>query len=182
MRTRRDPTTISEPSVSFTREEEAAQKLKTWILSLPEDSETRKRLEEIHGHYDELLQTARLVTRMGDRLQAKLKAVNQELAQKNEEIAQYNHQLQEKNRELQETLEALQASQRRRKAVTVLALSAVAVFMLTELLEYYIEQTASEATSQWANFISFGLKAIVAVAFKPLEEFVESLLARTVKK
>lgn len=182
MRTKRDSTTFSEPSVSFTREEEAAQKLKNWVLSLPPDSEDRKRLEEISAHYDELLQTARLVTRMGDRLQAKLKAVNQELAQKNAEIAQYNRQLQEKNRELQETLDALQASQRRRKAVTVLAISTVVIFMLTELLEYYIEQTASEATSQWANFISFGLKALVAIAFKPLEELVESLLARTVKK
>ncbi|MCX7606151.1 MAG: hypothetical protein N2170_02635 [Bacteroidia bacterium] len=182
MKSRRDITTISEPSVSFQREEEGAEKLRNWITSLPPQSEERARLEEIQQRYEDLLKTARLVTRMGDRLQAKLKAANQELAEKNEEIARYNAELQQKNKELQDTLDALQASQRRRKAVTVLGISTIVIFMVTELIEYYIEQTASDATSQWASFFSFGLKALVAVAFKPLEELVESLLARTVRK
>lgn len=181
MKTKRDTTTIAQPSVSFDREAEGAAKLSQWIDALPTDSPERARLEEIQRHYEELLGTARLLTRMGDRLQTKLKTANEELARKNEEIARYNQQLQEKNRELQETLDALQESQRRRKALTVLGLSTIAIFILTELIEYYIEQTASAATSRWANFISIGLKALVAVAFKPLEELVESLLARTVK-
>ncbi|MCS7188970.1 MAG: hypothetical protein RMJ66_01925 [Bacteroidia bacterium] len=179
---KRDTTTIHEPSVSFHREEEALQKLKAWQTSLPQDSVEYRKLEEIRQQYEELLNTARLVTRMGDRLQAKLRAANQELAEKNEQIAKYNQELQQKNKELQETLDALQASQRRRKALTVLAISTILIFMATELIEYYIEQTASDTTSQWAGFISFSLKALIAVAFKPLEELVESLLARTVRK
>nr|BAL55275.1 hypothetical conserved protein [uncultured Bacteroidetes bacterium] len=182
MKTRRDTSTLTTPSVSFQREEEGAKKLTDWIESLPPDSEERKKLEDIQSYYQSLLSTAQLVTRMGDRLQARLKAANEELAQKNEQIAQYNRELQEKNRELQETLEALQASQRRRKALTVLGLSTIIIFMVTELIEYYIEQTASQTTSQWANFFSFGFKALVALAFKPLEELVESLLARSVRK
>ncbi|MCX8112534.1 MAG: hypothetical protein N3E49_04970 [Bacteroidia bacterium] len=178
MKDRRDAT---QPiSVSFEREEAGAEKLRTWINELPDDSEFRLRLEEIRVYYESLLRDARLLVRMGDRLQAKLRAANEELAQKNEEIAHYNLQLREKNRELQETLDALQESQRRRRALTVLGLSAIVIFMITELIEYYIERSASDATSQWANFISFGLKALVALAFKPLEEFVESLLSRTV--
>jgi hypothetical protein len=181
MKSRRDTTTITERSVSFQREEEGAEKLKAWIAALPPESEERKKLEEIRGHYDSLLHTAQLVTRMGDRLQAKLRAVNEELAYKNAEIARYNEELQKKNQELQETLDALQASQRRRKALTVLGISTIGIFMITELIEYYIERTASQNTSQWANFFSFGFKALVALAFKPLEELVESLLARTVR-
>ncbi|MCS7298114.1 MAG: hypothetical protein RMK19_03090 [Bacteroidia bacterium] len=180
MKERRETTT--QISVSFEREEAGAEKIKRWIEALPLDSAERMRLEEIQQHYDELLRDARLLVRMGDRLQAKLRAANEELARKNEEIAHYNQQLREKNRELQETLDALQESQRRRKALTVLGLSAIAIFMVTEVIEYYIEQTASEATSQWTSFISFGLKALVALAFKPLEELVESLLSQTVPR
>lgn len=173
MRDRRD--TSTQVNVSFEREEAGAEKLKAWINELPEGSPERTRLEEIHQYYENMLRDARLLVRMGDRLQAKLRAAN-------EEIAHYNKQLQEKNRELQATLDALQESQRRRKALTVLGISAIVIFMITELIEYYIEQTASEATTQWANFISFGLKALVALAFKPLEELVESLLSHTVPR
>jgi len=182
MTLKRETRTVTTASVSFQREEEGAEKLKQWIEELPAEAPERKRLEEIQAHYHSLLHTAQLVTRMGDRLQAKLRAANEELAQKNAEIARYNEALQKKNQELQETLDALQESQRRRKALTVLGLSTIAIFMVTELIEYYIEQTASKATSQWANFFSFGFKAIVALAFKPLEELVESLLARSVRK
>ncbi|MCX7764023.1 MAG: hypothetical protein N2253_03895 [Bacteroidia bacterium] len=180
MRDKRE--TSTQLSVSFEREEAGAEKLKAWIEELPEGSPERIRLEEIREYYESLMKDARLLVRMGDRLQAKLRAANEELAQKNEEIARFNLQLKEKNRELQETLDALRESQRRRKALTVLGLSAIAIFMVTELIEYYIERTASGTTSQWANFISFGLKALVAIAFKPLEELVESILSRTVHK
>ncbi|MCS6895443.1 MAG: hypothetical protein NZZ60_04760 [Bacteroidia bacterium] len=168
-------------SASFEREEAGAEKINLWIKELPEGSPERDRLCEIQQHYGNLLKDARLLVRMGDRLQAKLRAANEELARKNEEIAEYNRQLSQKNRELQETLNALQESQRRRKALTVLGISAIVVFMITELIEYYIERTASGTTSQWANFISFGLKALIALAFKPLEELVESILSRTVR-
>lgn len=172
--------TSTHVSVSFEKEEAGAQKIKALIEELPADSEYRARLEEIQKYYENMLRDARLLVRMGDRLQAKLRMTNEELAKKNEEIAHYNVQLQQKNKELQQTLDALQESQRRRKALTVLGISAIVIFMITELIEYYIEQTASEATSQWANFVSFGLKALIALAFKPLEELVESLLVRTV--
>ncbi|MEN3040803.1 MAG: hypothetical protein ABDH66_04610 [Bacteroidia bacterium] len=173
--------TSAHASVSFEREEAGAEKIRLWLKELPEGSSERQRLQEIHQHYNNLLRDARLLVRMGDRLQAKLRAANEELARKNEEIAEYNRQLSQKNRELQETLNALQESQRRRKALTVLGISAIVVFMVTELIEYYIEQTTSEATSKWANLVSFGLKALIALAFKPLEELVESILSRTVR-
>lgn len=180
MRERRD--TSTHVSVSFEKEEAGAEKIKALVERLPPGSAERAQMEEIQKLYENMLRDARLLVRMGDRLQAKLRMANEELAQKNDEIAHYNAQLQQKNKELQQTLDALQESQRRRKALTVLGISAIAIFMITELIEYYIEQTASEATSQWANFISFGLKALIALAFKPLEELVESLLARTVPR
>lgn len=159
---------ITQVSVSFEREEAAAQKLRSWIIGLPEGSAERQRLEEIEQYYGNLLRDVHLLVRMGDRLQAKLRAVNAELAQKNQE--------------LQATLNALQESQRRRKALTVLGVSAIVFFMITELIEYYIEQTASGSASQWTNFFSFGLKALVALAFKPLEELVEGLLSRSITR
>lgn len=179
---KRESTTSIETSVSFAREEELAEKLKAWIAELPPNSSECQRLLEIQKHYDELLHTAQLLTRMGDRLQSRLRAANDTLAQKNAEIAAYNHQLQEKNRQLQETLEALQASQRRRKALTVLGLTTITIFIVTELIEYYIENTGSQIASQWANLISIGLKALVALAFKPLEDLVQDFLARYVKE
>lgn len=178
---KRDTTTSIETGVSFAREEELAKKLASWIAQLPPDSVERERLSEIQKHYTELLNTAQLLTRMGDRLQSRLRAANEALAQKNAEIANYNEQLREKNRQLQETLDALQASQRRRKALTVLGLTAIAIFIITELIEYYIETTGSAIASQWANVISIGLKAVIALAFKPLEDFLQDFLARFVK-
>ncbi|MEN2993376.1 MAG: hypothetical protein ABDH91_07455 [Bacteroidia bacterium] len=169
-------------SVSFDREAEGAKKLRELLESFPAGSPERQQLEAIHAHYEDLLATARLLTRMGDRLQAKLRHANEELARKNEEIARYNRQLEATNRELRETLEALQESQRRRKALTVLGLSAIAIFMITEVIEYYIEQTTTGAHSQWTSFASFALKALVAIAFKPLEELVETLLSHTVRR
>jgi len=178
---KRETTTSIETGVSFAREEELAKKLASWIAELPPDSIERERLSEIQKHYTELLHTAQFLTRMGDRLQSRLRAANEALAQKNAEIASYNDQLREKNRQLQETLDALQASQRRRKALTVLGLTAIAIFIITELIEYYIETTGSAIASQWANVISIGLKAVVALAFKPLEDFLQDFLARFVK-
>jgi flagellar biosynthesis chaperone FliJ len=179
---RRETTTSIEGGVSFAREEELAEKLKVWIAELSPDSPERERLCEIQRHYTELLHTAQLLTRMGDRLQARLRAANETLAQKNAEIAAYNQQLQEKNRQLQQTLEALQASQRRRKALTVLGFTAISVFIITELIEYYIETTGSQLASRWASFISIGLKALVALAFKPLEDLIQDFLARFVRE
>ncbi len=178
---KRETTTSIETSVSFAREEELAEKLSAWVSELPADSVERARLVEVQKHYSELLHTAQLLTRMGDRLQSRLRSANEALAQKNAEIANYNEQLREKNRQLQETLDALQASQRRRKAITVLSLTAIAIFIITELIEYYIETTGSNIASQWANVISIGLKAVVALAFKPLEDFLQDFLARFVK-
>ncbi|MCS6789821.1 MAG: hypothetical protein NZ580_02405 [Bacteroidia bacterium] len=173
--------TFAQVNVSFEREEAGAQNLKAWIDSLPPGTENREKLEETYVRYVDLLGTARLLTRMGDRLQARLKAANEELAHKNEEIARVNAQLLQKNKELQETLRALQESQRRRKALTVIGLSAIFIFMITEGIEYYIEQTASTNAGRWAALISFGLKALIAIAFKPMEELVEALLSRTVR-
>ncbi len=178
---KRETTTSVETGVSFAREEALAKKLDLWIAELPSDSIEKERLSEIQKHYTELLHTAQLLTRMGDRLQSRLRSANEALAQKNAEIANYNEQLREKNRQLQETLDALQASQRRRKALTVLGLTAIAIFIITELIEYYIETTGSSIASQWANVISIGLKAVVALAFKPLEDFLQDFLARFVK-
>jgi len=93
---KRESTTSIETSVSFAREEELAEKLKAWIAELPPNSSECQRLLEIQRHYEELLHTAQLLTRMGDRLQSRLRAANNTLAQKNAEIAAYNHQLQEK--------------------------------------------------------------------------------------
>ncbi len=177
---KRETTAAQHTSISFSREEELASKLQAWIENCSDELQ-KERLLMIQQQYNELLNAARLLTRMGDRLQARLKAANETLAQKNEEIVRYNAQLQEKNRELHETLEALRESQRRRKAATVLFLSTLTIFILTEVIEYYIENTGSGIASKWANFISIGLKAVVAVAFKPLEEFVEEFLARFVK-
>lgn len=177
---KREATATWHTSISFSREEELASKLQTWIEDCTNEK-YRAQLVEIQQQYIELLNTAQLLTRMGDRLQARLKAANESLAQKNEEIARYNSQLQQKNRELHETLEALRASQRRRKAATVFFLSTLTIFILTEIIEYYIENTGSRVASKWANFISIGLKAVVAVAFKPLEDLFEEFLARFVK-
>ncbi len=179
---KRETTTSTEPIVSFAREEELAEKLSIWIAAYPSDSPEQQRLLEVQERYRELLHTAHLLTRMGDRLQGRLRAANEALAEKNAQIAQFNRQLQDKNRELQEALDALQASQRRRKALTVLGITAILIFIITELIEYYIERTGSGSASQLANFISIGLKALVALAFKPLEDFLQDFLARFVKE
>ncbi|MGQ9863513.1 MAG: hypothetical protein ACUVRD_03380 [Bacteroidia bacterium] len=96
------------------------------------------------------------------------------------QLQKLNHELAQKKQELENTLNALIETQRRRRAVTILGISAIGFFIVTELLEYWIESSFSQYGA-WANGISITLKALIALSFKPLEEIVEGFLAKSVR-
>lgn len=96
------------------------------------------------------------------------------------QLQKLNREIAQKKQELEDTLNALIETQRRRKAVTILGISAIGFFIVTELLEYWIENSFSQYGA-WANGISITLKALIALSFKPLEEVVEGFLAKNVR-
>lgn len=123
--------------------------------------------------YDELLDQAKLITKVSDRLQRKINKTNDEL-----EI---------KNVQLQDSLDALTKAKVGRKAVTITLIVVVVLFLFTEaFIEPIIEDWALHAfppKDESSNFTAatmFALlsKGLIALSLRPIEKIVEKRLMR----
>jgi hypothetical protein len=128
-------------------------------------------LNEVCNQYERLLDDSKLLTSVGDRLQRKLKSANQMLREQSEEIKRINNSLNEKNTELQLTIDELTRAKASRRATTLLFILTIALFIISELIEQYIESSTSQLAHGW--MYTWGLKLILVVSLKPLEGLLE---------
>lgn len=128
-------------------------------------------LTEICNQYERLLDDSKLLTSVGDRLQRKLKSANQMLREQSEEIKRINGTLHEKNTELQLTIDELTRAKASRRATTLLFMVTIALFIISELIEQYIENSTSQLAHGW--MYTWGLKLVLVVSLKPIEGLLE---------
>jgi hypothetical protein len=120
-----------------------------------------------------------LVSSISDRLQKKLNQANETLKLQAEEIKAINGNLKNRNRELQESLDALTKAKASRQATTLVLIIALGLFVLSESIEYYIEQRTEDVLSLPVLLI---IKLIIALLLKPVESLLERfILKRSLK-
>ena len=128
----------------------------------------KKQLLVMQGSYDELLDQAKLITKVSDRLQKKINNANDELEYKNVE--------------LNESLDALTKAKVGRKAVTITLFVVVGLLVLTEaFVEPYIDAYTKEnfTAFDYADTIGALLaKAVIALSLRPIEKIVEKRLMK----
>ncbi|SFC70368.1 protein of unknown function [Flexibacter flexilis DSM 6793] len=112
-----------------------------------------------------------VVTSISDRLQKKLNQANETLQQQAEEIRQINQDLNFKNKELQETVDALTKARAGRRAATIVLFIAVGLFIVSEAIEWVIENmTQNVLAVYWVILI----KLLIALLLKPIESVLET--------
>ena len=159
----------------FEREQELLQESKEVLAVESNDSiEIRQQMSVLVGHYEDLLDQSKLITKVSDRLQKKIiRATTAE---------------EEKNAELQKTIDALTKAKVGRKAATMTLGIAIGLFLVGEgLLEPQIDKwVANSSLAQYrfenVNFIGLGLKALIAVMIRPIEKIVEKRMMHKAMK
>lgn len=133
----------------------------------------KDQLAHLASSYDELLDQAKLITKVSDRLQNKINKTNDELA--------------DKNIQLQDSLDALTKAKVGRKAVTITLIVVVVLFLFTEaFVEPIIEDWALNAfppqdpSSNFtvATVLALLSKGLIALSLRPIEKIVEKRLMR----
>ena len=127
--------------------------------------EYREEINQISSYYEELLDQAKLITKVSDRLQNKLNNLNAKLN--------------DKNVELQQTIDELTKARVGRRAATIALVVAVVLFLLSEgLLEPQIESYLGPGN------VALGLilKGFIALLLKPIETLSERLLMKRALK
>ncbi|MFK7899745.1 MAG: hypothetical protein AB8B61_03195 [Cyclobacteriaceae bacterium] len=135
-----------------------------------DNNKTQSELISIFKSYKDLLNQQILITKVSDRLQKKLD--------------KSNFVLEEKNNELEKYIAELKKARIGRKATTIAAIISITLFIITEgfiepRIDAYYPTQDYGSKSTW---YSLGLKAVVALLFKPIESIVERSLLRKAKK
>jgi hypothetical protein len=118
--------------------------------------------EDLCRNYEDLLNQGKLITRVSDRLQNKLNNANEATAQK--------------NIELQKTIDELTKTKISKKAITIVLILAIFLFILSEvIIDPFIEKYSN------SFLLSLFSKGVIALLLKPLESFVESSLLHKAK-
>lgn len=168
---------MQEEQSAYQKEQEL---LKHYSQLLQQQDLTEEKLKEavlhLTNHYGKLLDEVKLLTNVGDKLQRKLRAANIKLKEQREQIRQINTDLERKNKELEATIQELIRTRAGRKATTIVLILAIVLFIVSELLENYIDSTATSLDPKWGNYISWGMKIGLAVLFKPIESLLEKYL------
>jgi hypothetical protein len=132
------------------------------------------------NHYNRLLDDSKIVSTVGDRLQRKIKGANSMLREQAEEIKRINGDLQYKNVQLQETIDELTRTKASRRATTFVLGIAMVIFILSELMEKWIEGATSTIAA--GPYISWGFKIFLVLLFKPLETLLERSFMHSAKR
>ncbi len=127
--------------------------------------EYKEEINQISRYYEELLDQAKLITKVSDRLQNKLNNLNAKLN--------------DKNIELQNTIDELTKAKVGRRATTIALFVAVGLFLLSEgLVEPQIESYLGPG-----NFgLGLAFKGVIALLLKPIETLSEKLLMKRALK
>ena len=157
--------------------EEEISVLKRSRLFLDQDNlsldSCRKEFVFMQDRYDELLDQAKLITKVSDRLQNK--------------INKANDQLESKNDELQDSLDALMKAKVGRKAATITIIVVIVLFLITEaFIEPIIEAKADHYFSDYSGdaflpvptILALLAKGLIALSLRPIEKIVEKLLMK----
>ncbi len=143
--------------------------------ALAGSTDVKEQMTELIGHYEDLLDQSKLITKVSDRLQKK--------------ILRATTAVEEKNAELQHTLDSLTKAKAGRKATTITMFIAIGMFLFAEgILEPQIDKwVATTELSTWllgdVNFVGLGLKGTLMLLIRPIEKIVEKrMLAKAVKE
>lgn len=138
---------------------------------------TREELVEEYDHlasqYERLLKEVKMLTSVSDRLHIKLDDANQQLSEQANNIQEINLELRGRNEELNRTLDQLLKAKVGNKALTIVLLIAIVLFLITE---GWIEPILEESTDN--NYVGLFLKGIVALTLKPIDTLVERFLMK----
>lgn len=133
--------------------------------------ELKEALIVFHGHYEDLLDQSKLITKVSDRLQKKINKANDALELKNNELI--------------ETIDALTAARVGRKATTIVLIIFIALFLLMEgLVEPQIDREIA-GHPEWGEYgmwIALSIKGVLALLLRPIEKIVEKQLLNREKK
>ncbi len=158
--------------VAYNRESEIVSRYR--ILVQQEDLsavQVKDALNDICTQYERLVDDSKLLTSVGDRLQRKLKSANLMLREQSEEIKRINNTLQDKNTELQVTIDELTRAKASRRATTLLFTATIFLFIISELIEQYIETSTKQL--EYQLMYTWGLKLTLVISLKPIEVALE---------
>lgn len=120
-----------------------------------------KDASELTGHYRDLLEQSKVITKISDRLQKKLDLANQKIKSQNQEI-------QRSNTELQSTVEKLIHMTVGKKAFRIMFMVAIVLFISEE---YYLEPIIESHVE--IPFLSIGIKILIAIFLRIFEGWLE---------
>ncbi len=130
--------------------------------------EMHVKLTKLSAAYGELLDEARLVQKVGDKLQKKLDKANEEITEKYIELSELNR--------------ALKDAKLSRRATTITLFLTVLLFILVEgLIEPPIDRWAQEEFGEHQMIFSMLLKLFVALLIRPMEKAVEKTMDKRAK-
>ena len=129
--------------------------------------------DNLASHYERLLKEVKMLTSVSDRLHVKLDDANQQLSEQANNIKEINLELRGRNEELNRTLDQLVKAKVNNKALTIVFLIAIVLFLITE---GWIEPILEESTDN--KYIGLLLKGIVALTLKPIDTLVERYLMK----
>ena len=128
---------------------------------------------DLTSHYERLLKEVKMLTSVSDRLHIKLDAANTQLSEQADNIKEINQELTGRNQELQQTLEQLLKAKVGNRALTIVLLIAIVLFVITE---GWIEPIVERNTNN--EYVGLFLKGIVALMLKPIDTIVERYLMK----
>ncbi len=129
--------------------------------------------KELSDAYGTLLDEARIITSVSDRLQNKLNRTHDKLQDQAEQINKINTELAYNNDQLKNTIDELTKVKISRMAATIVIILAIVLFLISEGL---IEPIIEEKTDSF--LVGFVLKGLIALLIKPIEVVVEKFLTR----
>lgn len=128
---------------------------------------------DLTSHYERLLKEVKMLTSVSDRLHVKLDDANQQLSEQANNIKEINLELRGRNEELNRTLDQLLKAKVGNKALTIVLLIAIVLFLITEV---WVEPILEESTDN--EYVGLFLKGIVALTLKPIDTIVERFLMK----
>jgi len=155
--------------IAYKREAEYLKKIEEVIANDALTSEeVRSEMKDMYKSYKRMVQDMKLLTSVGDRLQKKLKSANILLQEQSEEIQRINKDVAAKNIELQLTIDELTKAKAGRRATTIILISAVALFAVSEVLENLFQSISSGSM-----YLIYLFKISLVLGFKPFESWLE---------
>lgn len=135
--------------------------------------ELKGEYDNLTSHYGRLLKEVKMLTSVSDRLHVKLDDANQQLSEQANNIQEINEELTVNNEQLNRTLQQLLKAKVSNKALTIVLLIAIVLFLITEVwIEPYVESHIDN------KYVGLFLKGIVALTLKPIDTMVEHYLMK----